>query len=99
MIVVAGVREVRRLVLLAIRRRRSLAEAPERRPHPTPADRTTMVAIVTPMADRTFAKFTFFKIDPEWRRRDAELRAIDKQEFLAACEDFASTARSAPTQP
>ena len=24
------------------------------------------------MADRTFAKFTFFKIDPAWRRRDAE---------------------------
>ncbi|HEU4599276.1 MAG TPA: chlorite dismutase family protein [Solirubrobacterales bacterium] len=41
------------------------------------------------MADRTFAKFTFFKIDPEWRRRDAELRAADKHEFLAACEDFA----------
>jgi len=41
------------------------------------------------MADRTFAKFTFFKIDPEWRRRDASLRAADKQEFLAACEDFA----------
>jgi chlorite dismutase len=41
------------------------------------------------MADRTFAKFTFFKIDPAWRRRDPELRAADKQEFLAACEDFA----------
>lgn len=41
------------------------------------------------VADRTFAKFTFFKIDPEWRRRDAELRAADKREFLAACEDFA----------
>jgi chlorite dismutase len=41
------------------------------------------------MADRTFAKFTFFKIDPEWRRRDAGLRAEDKREFLAACEDFA----------
>ena len=41
------------------------------------------------MADRTFAKFTFFKIDPAWRRRDAELRAADKREFLAACEDFA----------
>ena len=40
------------------------------------------------MADRTFAKFSFFKIDPAWRRRDAELRAADKQEFLAACEDF-----------
>jgi len=46
-------------------------------------------AIVTAMADRTFAKFSFFKIDPEWRRRDAQLRAADKQEFLAACEDFA----------
>jgi chlorite dismutase len=41
------------------------------------------------MADRTFAKFTFFKIDPEWRRRDDGLRAADKHEFLAACEDFA----------
>ncbi|HEY0391978.1 MAG TPA: chlorite dismutase family protein [Solirubrobacterales bacterium] len=41
------------------------------------------------MADRTFAKFSFFKVDPAWRRRDADLRAADKQEFLAACEDFA----------
>ena len=24
------------------------------------------------MADRTFAKFTFFKLDPAWQRRDAE---------------------------
>ena len=40
------------------------------------------------MADRTFAKFSFFKVDPAWRRRDADLRAADKQEFLAACEDF-----------
>jgi chlorite dismutase len=44
---------------------------------------------VAPMADRTFAKFSFFKIDPGWRRRDPELRAADKREFLAACEDFA----------
>ena len=41
------------------------------------------------MADRTFVKFTFFKLDPAWRRRDAEERAQDKAEFLAACEDFA----------
>ena len=41
------------------------------------------------MADRTFAKFTFFKLDPAWRRRDDEQRAADKREFLAACEDFA----------
>ena len=40
------------------------------------------------MADRTFAKFTFFKMDPAWRRRDETDRARDKQEFLAACEDF-----------
>jgi chlorite dismutase len=38
---------------------------------------------------RTFAKFTFFKIDPAWQRREAEARAEDKREFLAACEDFA----------
>jgi chlorite dismutase len=40
-------------------------------------------------ADRTYAKFTFFKLDPAWQRRDAEARAQDKREFLAACEDFA----------
>jgi chlorite dismutase len=42
------------------------------------------------MAERTFAKFTFFKLDPAWQRRDAEARAEDKREFLAACEDFAT---------
>jgi chlorite dismutase len=41
------------------------------------------------VADRTFAKFTFFKIDPAWQRRDAEQRAQDKREFRAACDDFA----------
>ncbi len=41
------------------------------------------------MADRTYAKFTFFKLDPAWQRREAEARAQDKREFLAACEDFA----------
>src|SRR5213596_3755441 len=41
------------------------------------------------MPDRTFAKFTFFKLDPAWQRRDPEGRAEDKREFLAACEDFA----------
>lgn len=39
--------------------------------------------------DRTYAKFTFFKVDPEWQRRPAAERAQDKREFLAACEDFA----------
>ena len=41
------------------------------------------------VADRTFVKFTFFKLDPAWRRRSPEERARDKGEFLAACEDFA----------
>ena len=40
------------------------------------------------VADRTFVKFTFFKLDPAWRRRSATERASDKAEFLAACEDF-----------
>jgi chlorite dismutase len=41
------------------------------------------------MAERTFVKFTFFKLDPAWRLRQPEERARDKAEFLAACEDFA----------
>ncbi len=50
---------------------------------------TTNIASVAAV-DRTFAKFTFFKIDPAWQRRDSEARAEDKREFLAACEDFAA---------
>jgi chlorite dismutase len=42
------------------------------------------------MAERTFVKFTFLKIDPAWQRRDTEQRAQDKREFLAACEDYAT---------
>jgi chlorite dismutase len=41
------------------------------------------------MPERHFVKYTFLKLDPAWRRRDPELRAQDKREFLAACEDFA----------
>ena len=41
------------------------------------------------MAERTFIKFTFLKIDPAWQRREGEQRAQDKREMLAACEDFA----------
>jgi len=41
------------------------------------------------MSDRTFVKFSFFKVEPAWRRRDPDDRAQDKREFLAACEDFA----------
>jgi chlorite dismutase len=40
------------------------------------------------MPNRFFVKYTFFKVDPAWRRLDAETRAAGKREFLAACEDF-----------
>jgi len=41
------------------------------------------------VADRHFVKFTFLKLDPAWRRLDADDRARDKREFAAACNDFA----------
>lgn len=41
------------------------------------------------MPERTFVKYTFFKVDPAWRRRDAAERAQDKREFAAAVNDFA----------
>ena len=40
------------------------------------------------MADRHFVKYTFLRMDPAWRRLDADVRAEHKQEFLAACADF-----------
>lgn len=55
-----------------------------------PAARASASASLAGMADRTFAKFTFFKLDPAWQRRGAGERAQDKAEFLAACEDFAT---------
>ncbi len=42
------------------------------------------------MPERHFVKYTFLKVDPAWRRLDAEQRGADKREFLAACEDFAA---------
>ena len=42
------------------------------------------------MPDRHFVKYTFLKVDPAWRRREAAERASDKREFLAACDDFAA---------
>ncbi|MDQ3573249.1 MAG: chlorite dismutase family protein [Actinomycetota bacterium] len=45
------------------------------------------------MSERTYAKFTFFKVDGAWSRRGGEARAQDKREFLAACEDFAQDRR------
>jgi chlorite dismutase len=41
------------------------------------------------MSTRHFVKYTFLKMEPEWRRLDPERRAQDKREFVAACEDFA----------
>jgi chlorite dismutase len=41
------------------------------------------------VSDRHFVKFTFFKLDPAWRRLDADQRARDKREFAAAAADFA----------
>ena len=41
------------------------------------------------MPTRHFVKYTFLKVDPAWRRCPRDQRAADKQEFLAACEDFA----------
>ena len=42
------------------------------------------------MPERHFVKYTFLKVDPAWRRQDEHQRALDKQEFLAACEEFSS---------
>src|ERR687889_2252945 len=40
--------------------------------------------------ERHFVKYTFLKVDPAWRRLDAEERSEHKREFIAACEDFSS---------
>src|SRR3954453_21850446 len=42
------------------------------------------------VSDRHFVKYTFFKLDPAWRRLPASEREEHKREFLAACEDFGS---------
>ncbi len=47
-------------------------------------------ASIVAMAERTFIKFTFLKIDPAWQRRSVDERAQDKRELLAACEDYAT---------
>ena len=38
---------------------------------------------------RNFVKYTFLKVDPAWRRLDAEERRTHKREFAAACHEFA----------
>ena len=42
------------------------------------------------MPKRFFVKYTFFKVDPAWRRLEQDSRVEGKREFLAACEDFAA---------
>lgn len=41
------------------------------------------------MPQRHFVKYTFLKMDPAWRRLDADVREGGKREFAAACADFA----------
>ncbi|WP_249010275.1 chlorite dismutase family protein [Conexibacter sp. DBS9H8] len=41
------------------------------------------------MPDRVFVKYTFFKVDPAWRRLPPAERELHKREFAAACENFA----------
>jgi chlorite dismutase len=41
------------------------------------------------VSSRRFVKYTFLALEPPWRRLEPEVRAEHKQEFLAACEDFA----------
>jgi chlorite dismutase len=41
------------------------------------------------MPTRHFVKYTFFKLDPAWRRLEDDVRAEHKREFAAACADFA----------
>ena len=41
------------------------------------------------MPARHFVKYTFLKLDPAWRRLDADVREAGKREFAAACADFA----------
>ena len=45
--------------------------------------------IFAEVPNRHFVKYTFLKVDPAWRRLDAEQRATDKRELAAACADFA----------
>jgi chlorite dismutase len=42
------------------------------------------------MPERQFVKYTFLKVDPAWRRLDADERSRHKREFMAACEEFAA---------
>ena len=58
--------------------------------HASAPSASAAATTLVPVPERTFVKFTFFKLDPAWRRRDESERARDKAEFLAACDDFAT---------
>ena len=38
--------------------------------------------------DRQFVQYTFYQVDPTWRRLPEEERSMGKQEFLAVCDEF-----------
>ena len=40
---------------------------------------------------REFLKYTFFKMDPQWRRLDASQRRLSKEEFASLVMDFGKT--------
>jgi len=40
-------------------------------------------------AERQFLKYTFFKIDPEWRRLSSQEKSSSKREFAVLVNDFA----------
>ena len=42
----------------------------------------------TPAPRRQFVNFSFYKVDPAWRRLPEDVRTQGKQEFLRAVEDF-----------
>ena len=54
---------------------------------------------MTTKGNRQFVKYTFYKLDPAWRRLPPERRAEDKKEFSAVVTDIASdmTTRSYST--
>ena len=39
-------------------------------------------------AERQFLKYTFYKVQPEWRRLPAEEKKADKAELAAAIHDL-----------
>ena len=46
---------------------------------------------------RQYVNFTFYKIDPAWRRLP-EVSAHGKQEFLRAVEEYQARSSSSPTR-